>query len=348
MLNRVYKFPNSNSPRTPTCYIRGRYLRRDAAQSRRPFITAMSANTSKSTKQPAEPRPSASVVVVNERNEILLVQRNPRARHFGGVTVFPGGNYDAKQDPTLEITAIRETFEESGLLLAHSKKGASPSNAVLDEARHAIHSQKTAFNSFLQEHLLEPDTSALLPFTRWITPVGPPRRFRTQFYVTFLPAASASGFSSGDKEERLPKHDGGLEVISARFITPEAALAECNEGKITFMPPQFYIITTLASILRGAKNTAAQRATVQQLSQGAFGQMVINPRRLKEPDSEGRAILTYEGDETRGGSKGRLHRALVRLDKAGILTHEIILQRNFDIFTEVEPQAFHTPGLPKL
>lgn len=112
--------------------------------------------------------------------------------------------------------------------------------------------------------------------------------------------------------------DGGLEVISARFITPEAALAECNEGKITFMPPQFYIITTLASILRGAKNTAAQRATVQQLSQGAFGQMVINPRRLKEPDSEGRAILTYEGDETRGGSKGRLHRALVRLDKAGV------------------------------
>ncbi|KAG5220473.1 nudix family protein [Salix suchowensis] len=89
--------------------------------------------------------------------------------------VFPGGNYDAKQDLTLEITAIRETFEESGLLLAHSKKGASPSNAVLDEARHAIHSQKTAFNSFLQEHQLEPDTSALLPFTRWITPVGPPR-----------------------------------------------------------------------------------------------------------------------------------------------------------------------------
>lgn len=84
MLNRVYKFPISNSPRTLTCYIRGHYLRRDAAQSRRPFITAMS---SKSTKQPAEPRPSASVVVVNERNEILLVQRNPQARHFGGVTV---------------------------------------------------------------------------------------------------------------------------------------------------------------------------------------------------------------------------------------------------------------------
>lgn len=116
----------------------------------------------------------------------------------------------------------------------------------------------------------------------------------------------------------LQYEDGGLEVISARFITPESALAECNEGKITFMPPQFYIITTLASILRGEKNTAAQRATVQQLSQGAFGQMVINPRRLKEPDTEGRAILTYEGDETRGGSKGRLHRALVRLDKAGV------------------------------
>ncbi|KAJ8456978.1 hypothetical protein ONZ45_g18503 [Pleurotus djamor] len=319
----------------------------------------------KQAKPPALPRPSASVVVINERNEILLVQRNPQARHFGGVTVFPGGNYDKQEDSSLEITAIRETFEESGLLLARSASGTTPTDAILDEARFAIHSRKASFNTFLQKHNLEADVSALLPFTQWITPVGPPRRFHTQFYATFLPATSASGFSSGNKHERIPKPviitltnppslpplhitypDGGQEVISARFIHPETALSENREGKITFMPPQFYVITTLAGILRGSTNTAAQRELVRQLSQGMFGRMVINPRRMADPDEEGRAILTYEGDETRGGSKGRLHRALVKLDKAGILTHEIVLQRNFDVFTEIEPQAFKTPPLP--
>ncbi|KAJ8507494.1 hypothetical protein ONZ45_g10152 [Pleurotus djamor] len=303
-------------------------------------------SSTKQAKPPALPRPSASVVVINERNEILLVQRNPQARHFGGVTVFPGGNYDKQEDSSLEITAIRETFEESGLLLARSASGTTPTDAILDEARFAIHSRKASFNTFLQKHNLEADVSALLPFTQWITPVGPPRRFHTQFYATFLPATSASGFSSGNKHERIPKPDGGQEVISARFIHPETALSENRVGKITFMPPQFYVITTLAGILRGSTNTAAQRELVRQLSQGMFGRMVINPRRMADPDEEGRAILTYEGDETRGGSKGRLHRALVKLDKAGILTHEIVLQRNFDVFTEIEPQAFKTPPLP--
>lgn len=53
-----------------------------------------------------------------------------------------------------------------------------------------------------------------------------------------------------------------------------------------------------------------------------FGHMVINPRRLplRAEDAEGRTILTYEGDETRGGSKGRLHRAYVKFGKGGVRT----------------------------
>jgi len=65
--------------------------------------------------------------------------------------------------------------------------------------------------------------------------------------------------------------------------------------------------------------------------------MVITPRRY-EVDEMGRVILTYEGDETRGGSKGRLHRALVKMTSDGA-TSEIHLIRNFDIFSEIDPQA---------
>ncbi|KAG6833657.1 hypothetical protein H0H87_002853 [Tephrocybe sp. NHM501043] len=258
--------------------------------------------------------------------------------------VFPGGNFDNKQDPSLAMTAIRETFEESGLLLASPASSSIPflTDAELDGARHKIHSQKLDFQTFLSERNFSPDISSLLPFTQWITPVNVLRRFHTQFFVTFLPAAPSSGFTSGSKQDRVPKHDGGQEVISARFVHPEDALNEFRERKITFMPPQAYLLQTLSEILQGRVNTAAQRERVEVLSRGLFGRMVLNPLRLGSPDAEGKSILTYEGDETRGGSKGRLHRVIIKAGKGGI-TSEITLERNFDVFTEIEPQAFNLP-----
>lgn len=116
----------------------------------------------------------------------------------------------------------------------------------------------------------------------------------------------------------LCDQDGGQEVISARFLRPEDALSEFREGKIIFMPPQYYILHTLSTILDGRHNTPEQRSKVEQLSRGHFGRMVINPQRLGAPDKDGRGILTYEGDETRGGSKGRRHRAVVRFTKEGV------------------------------
>jgi len=243
------------------------------------------------------------------------------------------------------MTAIRETFEESGLLIASTSTRTTNaftplSDHVLDEARRNIHAQKLLFRTFLAEHNLKADVDSLLPFTQWITPPNVLRRFQTQFYVAFLPAAPSSGFSSGTKQEQIPKPDRGQEVVAARFLHPEDALAEFHSGKVMFMPPQAYILNTLAEILKGRTNTARQREHVEALSRGMFGRMVINPRRIGE-DAKGYTILTFEGDETRGGSKGRLHRVLAKIGKGGI-TSEITLRRNFDIVTEIEPQAFAT------
>ncbi|KAJ3997293.1 hypothetical protein F5050DRAFT_1753155 [Lentinula boryana] len=304
---------------------------------------SMSLTSSNQASAPPTPRPSASLVIINERNEVLMVQRNPQASSFAGVTVFPGGNFDKKQESSLKMTAIREAFEESGLLIARPTDNLSriPPDDVLDEARFAVHGQKTTFQQFINEYNLIADAESLLPFTTWITPKEAPRRFHTQFYVTFLPGTSASGFMAGSKQERLPKPDGGQEVIAARFIRPDEALAEFNAQKITFMPPQFYILYTLSNILRSAKSTFEERVAVQRLSSGYFGRMVLNPRRLAQPQSspDASTVLTYEGDETRGGLPGRLHRAVVKMGKGGITT-AITLHRNFDIFTEIEPHLF--------
>ncbi|KAF7322417.1 Nudix hydrolase domain-containing protein [Mycena chlorophos] len=282
----------------------------------------------------AVPRPSASLVVLNPRNEILFVQRNPEARSFGGVHVFPGGNFDKAHDDSLADTAIRETFEEAGLLFA-SRSGsgsAFPDNATLDEARKAIHANQTPWKEFLGKYQLKADTAALLPFTQWITPKFATRRFQTQFFITFLdPSAD---FSSGHKEERLPTPDGGLEVLSARFLHPHDALSMFAAREITLMPPQFYIIRTLADVLASGRPLRDQ---VERLARGAFGKQVINPARFVPPEGleKGVTVLTYEGDESRGGPKGRLHRAVVKMDKAGVTT-ELRLLRNFDIFTDLD------------
>lgn len=92
--------------------------------------------------------------------------------------VFPGGNFDEGQDEYLEITAIRETFEETGVLLASiapGYKGAELTDHVYDEARKAIHSGKILFTEFLSENGLIADVHSLLPFSTWVTPPQAPR-----------------------------------------------------------------------------------------------------------------------------------------------------------------------------
>ncbi|KAH9928172.1 NUDIX domain-containing protein [Fomitopsis serialis] len=259
-----------------------------------------------SSKAPSSPRQSASVIIVNPQNEVLLVQRNPKSQSFAGAHVFPGGNYDQKQDDSVGMTAIREVFEETGLLLASkvAGTGSGPSDAETDHAREEIHSQRQLFRDFLSEHGLEADLSSLWPFTQWITPPTIPRRFHTQF----------TGFISGGKQERLPTPDGGQEVIAARFVHPLAALAEARARNIVLMPPQVYLLTTMRTPLW------------EQEHGGAAG---TRPRVL------GRTVLTYQGDEARGGAKGRLHRCVCKFQKDGVAT-DVVLQRNFDVFTELE------------
>ena len=169
------------------------------------------------------------------------------------------------------------------------------------------------------------------------------RRFRTQFFITFLPASPSSGFSTGTKHERLPTSgmrslspsscfftltlpDGGQEIVSARFLHPSDALLEFRRKQITLMPPQYYILFTLSQLLSGRVNTQEQRDQVESLSRGAFGNMSINPKLLR--NGRYNVVLTYEGDETRGGPPGRLHRALVKFEKGGVSVSMAFIQPN--------------------
>jgi hypothetical protein len=100
-------------------------------------------------------------------------------------------------------------------------------------------------------------------------------------------------------------------------MKPSDVLGQFSRKEIMLMPPQFYILTTLAGIL-GKECREQSRSRIHQLSAGHFGHARFNPVALRHKDEQGRTILTYENDETRGGPKGRQHRSLVTFGAGGV------------------------------
>lgn len=119
------------------------------------------------SKSPSTPRPSASVVLVSPRNEILLLHRVRSSNSFPSAHVFPGGNLDAFHDgdipapdhptrhqdgPAYRMAAIREAFEESGILLARNNgfgRLVEVENGERDEGRKRVHRGEVRFEKWL-------------------------------------------------------------------------------------------------------------------------------------------------------------------------------------------------------
>ena len=133
----------------------------------------MSTPSSAAKRQPALARPSSSIVLLSPTNEVLLLRRVQTSSSFASAYVFPGGNLDAKHDgeipppeslarhrdgPAYRLGAIRECFEETGILLAKKEgKLVDLTKGERDEARKKVHSGEILFGDFLREIGCEPD-----------------------------------------------------------------------------------------------------------------------------------------------------------------------------------------------
>ncbi|KXJ96179.1 hypothetical protein Micbo1qcDRAFT_231272 [Microdochium bolleyi] len=244
---------------------------------------------------PPEPRPSASIVLLSPTNQILLLRRVKTSSSFPSAHVFPGGNLSDFHDGEVplpgdpkrhqdslqyRLAAIRETFEESGILLARptgKKDGPllSLPAAERDKARRAIYKNEVRFVDWLKSVGGEPDIDNLRPFTRWLTPPPTPKRFSTQMYLYMLPLTGndndgsmmasstpqGSAIAAAEQEEaQIPTPDGS-EIMTARFDDPGAWNARNMAGKSIMFPPQVFLIQMVGQFVKGPHPTATTNNT---------------------------------------------------------------------------------------
>jgi 8-oxo-dGTP pyrophosphatase MutT (NUDIX family) len=246
-------------------------------------------------------RAAASVVMLRDGSkglEVFLVRRHGASAVLGGAHVFPGGKLDEADaapallarldqpladlhaalgeddtDPAaaaaLHVAALREVFEESGVLFALPGTVVEVSNAA------ALLREGISFEAALLQLGLRLQTRAVLPWSRWITPTAPTvmnKRFDTRFFVAAVP----------DGQEA--RHDNH-EAVESIWLPPRAALEHYWDGRIDLAPPQ---IMSLAHL--------ARHESVDTVFTETRGRIppVVQP----EPfDDNGTRTICYPGDE---------------------------------------------------
>jgi 8-oxo-dGTP pyrophosphatase MutT (NUDIX family) len=161
--------------------------------------------------------PAASAIVLREPFEILMMRRHAGASFMPNAWVFPGGIAEELDHELggLHVTAVRETFEETGVWLG----------APLEDAEHKrrrLLAGSISVRQLLVEGPLDPE--ALVLTSRWITPVGVPKRFDTYFYLARV---------SPDTIATAENH----EAVGVTWIHPEEALAKHAAGEMQMVFP---------------------------------------------------------------------------------------------------------------
>jgi 8-oxo-dGTP pyrophosphatase MutT (NUDIX family) len=194
---------------------------------------------------PAALRDATSVLLVRDGDrglEVFLLHRVAEMAFAGGMTVFPGGGLDARdRDPddpdderALRRSAVRELFEETGVLLA----GPTPTSTVehtaaLAGARASLTAGATDLTTVLAEAGLVLRDDLLSPWARWLTPELMPKRYDTRFLVAAVPPGQ--------------EPDGATsEAAEAGWATPADALVAWSAGERSLMPPTWAVLTELA------------------------------------------------------------------------------------------------------
>ena len=222
-------------------------------------------------KELSPANPSASILLISPANHILLLQRVSSSSAFASAHVFPGGHCSPQDgalppssdprhhedSPPYRHAAIRECFEESGILLA--RKRDDPQELVeldeseRDEGRRAVHAEEIRFAEWVERKGGRMDTEGLVPFTRWLTPGNIPKRYSTQMYLYFLPLESGLELGKNTNRMHIPTPDGGVEHTAAQFAWAGEWIESALKGQCVLFPPQFFLLSLVAEFLKPSR-----------------------------------------------------------------------------------------------
>ncbi len=219
------------------------------------------------------PRDAATVILIRETQkkpfEFFLMRRHKKQNFMGGAFVYPGGALDegdcdaelvrhmdgisvndavtrlnepeTPEEKVLGLffAAVRETFEESGVLLSDvtvNSNNPEKSRALADHLngyRNQIHEGTLTLKDFAVRENFRYALDHLMPFARWITPEVESRRFDTRFFIARIP------------RHQKPEHDH-IEMVESLWLTPEEAKAKNDRGEIMLMPPTLKTIEEIS------------------------------------------------------------------------------------------------------
>lgn len=213
-------------------------------------------------------RHAATVMLVDDRPDlqVYMMKRHAKTVFAGGMWVFPGGRVD-EEDHTEEmqalcphlsdaeasrklgldhgglayyVAAIREAFEEAGILMARHRNTGKPLDlsdeplaSRFQQHRDDINDSNKNFIELMEEEGLVIDAEDMHYTARWITPLGSPRRFDARFFVSRMPRGQTAFRDNG-------------ELVDCAWLSPKEVLKKYDAGEITMISPTLRMVKNLA------------------------------------------------------------------------------------------------------
>lgn len=216
--------------------------------------------TNQTVRQPVTPKDAAAMILLRDPEDpkVFLVKRGRTMAFMANYYAFPGGQRDAAdaevpvlsaegiEDLVMRVAAIREIFEETGVLVARGVENLSAEKRAA--LRRELSSDQITFKDLLVREGFVLDADLLIEAPRWVTPSHSPRRYNTRFFSAWLPEGQETEIIPGELEEGV-------------WLRPKEALQRWIDGDCIIVTPIFCALQALAE---GVENFTDRMHSVSQ------------------------------------------------------------------------------------
>ncbi len=200
--------------------------------------------------KPVTPKDAAAMILLRrpQELEVFWVRRSLKLFFMAGYHAFPGGQRDAEdfqvrvlncadsEAATMAACAVRELFEETGVLVARGVERLSVEQRMA--LRRELSERRISFGALLERENLVLDYQLLTPAPRWVTPPFAPRRYNTWFFAAWLPEGQECTIIPGELE-------------SGEWVRPREALKRWQDGECLIATPILHVMQALAEGVAG-------------------------------------------------------------------------------------------------